>query len=327
MRYLPPLPFRERYYVGVEREINRIMRELIYVPLFRIASGYTWDVRNAPDALAEAVAQGLVWYEGGEFHGKFSAEVSRQISRLGGIFNRKTRTWALKQDKVPIEVKFAQTDANSRYESMRAEILSTLSDVDPELVSRISKATEEYGRTITEMDDDFKRGIAKSNLYELAGKARDEFTIEANLTEAQRAIIARDWGQNLDLYIKGWVKEDILKLREEIQPHVMAGGRAKGLIENLTKNYGVSQRKAKFLARQETSLLMSKFRETRYTGMGVTRYKWSTSHDEKVRLDHRALNGKFFSFDDPPITNRKKKARNNPGEDFNCRCIAIGIVE
>ena len=41
---------------------------------------------------------------------------------------------------------------------------------------------------------------------------------------------------------------------------------------------------------------------------------------------HKDLDGKIFEFANPPITNEKGD-RNNPGEDWQCRCEAIPIVE
>lgn len=93
------------------------------------------------------------------------------------------------------------------------------------------------------------------------------------------------------------------------------------------QQYGASKAKAKFLARQETSLLMSKYQEERFKDLGITHYKWSGADDQRERPDHKLLNGKIFRFDDPPVTNRSTGAKNNPGEDFNCRCIAIAIVD
>ncbi len=58
---------------------------------------------------------------------------------------------------------------------------------------------------------------------------------------------------------------------------------------------------------------------------GILEYRWSTSKDERVRHDHKALDTKIFSFASPPVTNLKTGARNNPGCDFGCRCIAIPI--
>ncbi|MFZ2587735.1 MAG: phage minor head protein [Alphaproteobacteria bacterium] len=45
------------------------------------------------------------------------------------------------------------------------------------------------------------------------------------------------------------------------------------------------------------------------------KYIWRTSHDEKVRTDHAARDGKVFDFANPP-------QGGNPREDYNCRCKA-----
>lgn len=79
------------------------------------------------------------------------------------------------------------------------------------------------------------------------------------------------------------------------------------------------------MARQETSLLTAKYRKLRYTDVGITKYRWSTSHDDRVRKRHKELDGQVFDFEAPPIVNEKGD-RKNPGEDFGCRCQAIPII-
>ena len=61
----------------------------------------------------------------------------------------------------------------------------------------------------------------------------------------------------------------------------------------------------------------------RYKSVGVQKYRWSTAGDNRVRPEHKALNGKIFDWDNPPLSTGGK----HPGEDFGCRCIAIPIVE
>jgi len=80
------------------------------------------------------------------------------------------------------------------------------------------------------------------------------------------------------------------------------------------------------IARQETSLFVSKYREERYTGAGITEYIWSTSKDQRVRPDHAALDHQVFSWDSPPVTDRATGKRNNPGADFGCRCLALPVI-
>jgi SPP1 gp7 family putative phage head morphogenesis protein len=94
----------------------------------------------------------------------------------------------------------------------------------------------------------------------------------------------------------------------------------------IRNEYNVTRNRAKFLSRQETSLLVSKYREENYREAGIVYYRWSTSNDQRVRHDHRELNGNIFRFDEPPVVDQKSGRRGNPGEDFSCRCIAIPLL-
>ncbi len=135
-----------------------------------------------------------------------------------------------------------------------------------------------------------------------------------------------DYTENLDLYIQKWHDEQILRLRKKVSENVQQGFRAENLIADIQAEKKVSYNKAKFLAKQETSLMVSKYRQVRYEDAGINRYMWSTSRDQRVRHDHRELQGKIFRFDQPPVTDKNTGARNNPGEDFNCRCVAIPVL-
>lgn len=49
---------------------------------------------------------------------------------------------------------------------------------------------------------------------------------------------------------------------------------------------------------------------------GYDGYYWQTMEDDRVRPTHQANDGKFFKWDNPPITG-------HPGTEINCRCIAV----
>lgn len=314
MRQLPPLPVREKYWIGIEREIQRIFNHFIYAPLLATIKNPTGEIHNAITSLMDAVSDGTVWYEDGHFSGTFNARITKDLRAIGAMYNQRSRTWSLKREYLPQEIRTAQAAADDRYRELRHGFIRTLNDVDIQSIDQFSDVKEKYREAINWMEGDFQKSLGA-------------ITIEVKLTDQQRDIIADEWGQNLDLYIKNWVEENVIKLRTQVSENVFAGRRSSDLVAMLQSNYGVSQRKAKFLARQETSLLMSKFRETRYGDMGIKQYRWSTSHDERVRHDHKDLNNEVYSWDAPPVTNRRTGKRNNPGEDFGCRCVAIAIVE
>lgn len=312
MKFLAALPLKSKYFRYVEAEIQRIFNEIIYKPLYKAIKDA--ELRNDlnDDPLYEAIAEGRVWYEDGRFWGTFNAKTSKRLKDMGATYNPKSGTWSY-SGVLPVEVSLATAAAASRYRALRQAVLTTLDDMKIGSIDRISKIPNMYHQTITWMDDDFR-------------KALKAVTIVPKLTDEQKNIIAADWGFNLDLYVRNWAAENILKLREMVQTEAFAGKRAESMIEAIEQNYGVSTRKAKFLARQETSLLMSKFHETRFHQLNLPYYKWSTAEDERVRHDHELLNDRVFRWDDPPIVDRASGRKGNPGEDFNCRCVAIPLV-
>lgn len=314
MKQLAPIILREKYFIGIEKEIKRLLDELIYKPLVRALEIPMREIYNTGNALLNALQAGTVWYREGHFYGQFNSRITKDLRALGAVYNAPSRTWSLEAVLVPADVRFAQASADSRYDVLRRQVLRTIDDMQIASIAKHSETTARYGKAIEWMEGDFTKTV----------KA---ISIPPTLTDTQRELLAAEWGQNLDLYIKDWASEEILKLREKVQISAFQGGRAEGLVNYIQQSYGVSRTKAQFLARQETSLLMSTFQKNRYRDIGIQRYRWSGANDARERPDHKALNGKVFSWDMPPITDRRTGARNNPGEDYNCRCIAIPLVE
>lgn len=314
MRQLTPLPLRDLYWHPIELEISRILTLALFQPLARLFKKEPDELLNTGSALLQAIQQGTVWYADGHFSGEYNSHISRDLRAIGALYNTKSRTWSLVRDLLPVDIRIAQAHADQRYSDLRRSFLTTLDDLNIDSINRISEIPDKYMQTIDWMENDFQKSV----------KA---ISIPPKLTAEQRGIITADWSQNLDLYVKGWEQNRIIEMRDKVQANAFDGRRASELYKMLQDQYGVTLRKARFLARQETSLLLSKFRETRYRDIGSNRYRWSTSHDERVRHDHKDLNGKIFNWDMPPVTNRKTGKRNNPGEDFGCRCTAIPIFD
>ncbi len=315
MKYLPPLILREKYYLPIEREINKLFYETIYYPVLRIARlrkiYALGEMINSESALIEALHEGTVYYEDGVFYGEFNSHISKELKRLGAKLRPIRGGWSL--SSLPPDVMIAVADSNVRTKEMIQSVLSVLGDIPANAVIEKSDIPDLYYHTIGEINQAILKTL-------------DDATIIPKLTDETKAILAKKWGENLELYIQKWVNQDIIKLRTQIMQNTMSGQRANNIVKLIQANYNTSLNKAKFLARQETSLLMSSMREQRYKDAGITRYKWSTSHDERVRPLHKRVNGQVFSWDNPPIVGELGEAL-NPGEDYNCRCVAIPIIE
>ncbi len=312
MKFLRPLRLKSSYVDAVEKELHEFFLEVMFKPL-----GATGAIqfRNAKDdPLIKAILSGKIIYADGVFTGQFNARISKVFRDLEATFNKRRQAWTI--ESVPAEVQMAVAEASARAAVQKANVIKVIDGMSAAARERLEqkKLDGTYQWALRHADKDFKQTIKR-------------FTVAPELTDMQIKGISQQWGRNLELYINDFTEKQILSLRQQVTQHVAAGGRAETLADILQHSYRLSRDKAKFLARQETSLMMASFHEQRYKDVGISKYKWSTSHDSHVRPDHKALDGRLFTWDSPPVTDRATGRRSNPGQDYGCRCVAIPVWE
>lgn len=272
-------------------------------------------LHNAQDDLIAAIQRGSVQYVRGTFVGEISASISKELKGMGAKWDPKKRGWKIPRGQLSVEVSSTLSIASTRFDETLRRIDAQLQKKLPEEISDLKKIEKAFDKTLWKVD-------------RMVGDSLKGIAVPPRLTKEQAAQISAEYTRDLDRYIKDFTEKEITELRERVQKEAFKGYRYEGLVKQIRRSYGVSQNKAKFLARQETSLLMTKFKQTRYEGAGVEEYIWTTvkgSSKHPVRPMHKALDGKKFRWDSPPVTN-PEGGRNNPGQDFNCRCYARPIV-
>lgn len=294
-----------------EKKIIEFLEQEIFAPVIK-AMEDSKQFFNSSDPIEEGIRIGKIQFSDGIFKGDFNAKMTKRFRELGLKFDSRIKGYRKELVNLPVNLQVAIAQRESTYKMMANNMIAAIDNLRPDL-EKVSFLSD-YEEALSKIDNDFTKTVS------------DVIGIKVETTPAQREIIARDFSNNLKLYIKDFIDEQIPILRQDVEKAVFSGIRARELQDIIISRYGVSQSKAKFLAKQEISLLTSKYKTAKYQEVGVKKYKWSISN-VRTRPDHRALNGKVFSFDDPPITNRETGARNNPGEDFNCGCVAIPIIE
>lgn len=309
MKILSPIVLVPAYYVETEREIQRVFDNEIFSPLLKSVGWKIKEVTNAKDALLEAVERGILSYQEGYFQGRVNARISKRLIEIGAKYDGRKGMWYVMRGNIPPHILTAQFRADEEFKRLRDSLIKTAEGIDIDQAFQKYGFTEKYDRALARMNERFEETVAG-------------VTIAPTFTSAQREFLAREYAQNLQLYIKDWTAKSIIDLRKDVMDNAFAGRRAESMINMIQGEYGFSKRKAKFLARQETSLLMSNFRESRYAEVGVTEYIWSGKDDGRERPDHVRLNETRHRFSNPPITDRATGRRCNPGEDYGCRCTA-----
>lgn len=153
-------------------------------------------------------------------------------------------------------------------------------------------------------------------------------------------------GEFYDEAIRRWIADNVLKIksiptetlgsmRQIILDSYMKGSSIRDIQKEIQEEYNTSKRQAQLLARDQVATLNAQISKMQQQDAGCSKYRWSTSRDSRVRECHRELNGKTFSWDNPPeMWYRTKKSgivytgrRCHPGEDYCCRCVAIPVFD
>lgn len=310
-------------YKAAEEEILRAYQREIYFPLLKIFDVRRKTITNARkgSALIEAIRDGRVRFRlgSGEFYGKFNAAISRELKEMGAVWYGDGKVWRIWLTSIPPHIQDIIRTSEVVLQRRLDLMDKSLRQIVPEVFADKIKLSEIFEKTIRKVDakvDDTLKHIA----------------VPPTITLDDTAIIARDWANNMALDIKTFTDKQVKELRKRVLNHVVAGGRYEDIIDDIKNSYGVTKRKARFWARQETSLLMAKVKQARYQAAGVNEYIWTCvagSPAHPVRPAHKRLDGSTQRFDDPPITTEpgEPERRNNPGEDYNCRCGARPVIK
>lgn len=172
---------------------------------------------------------------------------------------------------------------------------------------KVKKAAESFAVNLNQVN---KRNLNRQAKVKGVNPAREQWLakfleehVEKNVSYITN--IHDDYAQKIENIILNGVKN---------------GETARQMREKLVAQIGMSKNRAKFVAVDQTGSILGQLTAKRHQDMGVSRFRWRTSKDERVRDSHRELENKIFSYDDPPAVGL-------PGTDFHCRCIAIPIFE
>ena len=192
-----------------------------------------------------------------------------------------------------------------------------------DLLNRIKKKYRDIGSLSQTMATSAVMGAAASNkkrfdraIEKATGVSLGRIISSENLSDTLQAQIA----VNADL-IQSLPDEYYKSISTRLFQGVTQGDTVGSLLKDVQKITGVSRRRAKLIARDQTQKTNAAITQQRQEALGITEYIWRTSEDERVRATHKANNGKVFRWDKPP------KTTGHPGNDINCRCTSRGIID
>lgn len=317
---LKPVKYNKKYELLIVRKINDWFNDVIFKGCFEILKNNV--VENAQDDLIRAIQSGRIFYQDGAFYsatGRFSNVIAKELENIGAKYSKYRKAYLINPKAINIDILWA-------IQTTKAKTSAVVVALQTYITNQIGKLDEYHkdlliDTAVEQIMFDLQKRVNKT----LAEKKIPTIAPEINDFRANE--IAKNYTNNLVFWIKDWVPEEMIKMRDTVGQMAIAGKSKKDIANYIIAQKGVSERKALFLARNETGIATTSYLQAKYQDEGFTHFKWITNMDGRERPLHRALNGKTFAFNDPPVIYQLTKKgtvvredRGLPQQTYNCRC-------
>ncbi len=235
--------------------------------------------------------------------------VSVMNSFLSLVIKRAKRSFLRLRQQYENETGIKRDAYSDRLEdlnkAMRIEMTQTLSD------KKLKEIASKRGLAVNQKNVEALRRQVKSVASVDIFTGQDKW-----LKPVMKSFVAENVGliQNVGV-------QTLKRVQTTVSMGVQRGWTLKQITKELQKTAKFSQARAKLIARDQVATLNSQLTKVRHKEVGINKYIWSTSLDERVRDSHLEKEGEVFSWNSPPADT------GHPGEDINCRCVAIPVIE
>jgi SPP1 gp7 family putative phage head morphogenesis protein len=179
-------------------------------------------------------------------------------------------------------------------------------------------------------------GKTKAAIERLVGDAMGVDVAKILNQEGLTDIVDAGVAANVQL-IKSIPKQYLDKVEMIITQEGTKGRSGKSLIKQIQEVYPVTERRARVIARDQTSKLNGDITRQRQVAAGIRGYRWRTVGDNAVRETHKERNGKVYAWNPEDVGKKLEDGTvmldpeaddiGHPGEDYQCRCVAEPIIE
>lgn len=167
--------------------------------------------------------------------------------------------------------------------------------------------------TIRGYDTQFKRHLRNAG-----------FTVKMQLSQQQEQAFRAVVHENVNL-IRSIADQYLKNIQTHVWQCVTRGYDLGALSKNLQKDFGVSSRRAAFIARDQAAKAHAVIEKARRKELGITQAIWLHSHAGVVpRPSHVAADGKVFDIEKGLYLDGEWLL---PGQAINCRCGSKSIIE
>ncbi len=239
-------------------------------------------------------------------------EYRRKLEKLINVMHKSIMWW--------VRVSFKQNEPEMAIDARPASVLRiVMNRLASRWLKKFDKAAIDLAKYFT--DDVKARTDARmKRLLKDAG-----ISVPFKMTAAQKDIAQATINANVSL-IKSIPKQYLLQVEGIVMRSVQHGGDLHQLSNDLQKQFGVTKRRAEFIAHDQNNKATSAFTAARQRELGITEAVWMHSHAGKEpRPTHVKMDGKKYDVTKGMFDTAEKRFI-FPGELINCRCISRSVI-
>lgn len=297
MKFAPTITHHDYQTAALNKEMAKYVEDVFETPIVSLTAPEPMPPEDSPaaDIILWALLYGGLKWDGRYFTGRFSAKVSRALRLLGA----KPTADGFELEKPPMALHSVRARAKAKTDEALGALAVFLTAVEAHLDEAHTgiPSAQVYRDLMKELDSQWGEDAQPPPITEI-----EEYQASVNLTakEIVRAEVQK-------------AVEQVAKLRQE-------QATLHEIVEHLHVNTQHAKRRTRMVADNLTAEAVAGYRKRQAIAIRSPGYVWCTRCDSLVRSDHAHLEGRFFSWDEPPVTNTATGSRNHPGEDYNCRC-------
>lgn len=190
--------------------------------------------------------------------------------------------------------------------------------------SAFGLAAPTIARQQTNAADKASSSSLYSSLLELSGGlSLPTSGLTADMTEVLNASVI----EQVSL-IKSISMEYLAGVQQAVMRSVTTGRGLADLQPYLEKHKGITMRRARMIAQDQTRKSYNNLNRGRMEKLGLKKFQWlHTGGSAHPRELHVRYDGRIFSFDDPPVIDENTGERGIPGQAINCRCRMRPVID
>jgi len=280
-------------------------------------------IRLTPRKQAQAAKSGATILRGSVLPAPtgIEARYNAELQRLVREMTRATRREIVALFESPTAIaSHVTTDAS--ISSQSRILMNALTSRFSELFGKASKAMAE--RMVEQTGKHSAAALGRS-LKELSGglTLKTDTLRSGPIGEIAKAAVA----ENVSL-IKSIPEQYLQKVQGAVMRSITTGNGLQDLVPFLEEQDGMTVRRAKNIALDQTRKAYQSINAGRMKAAGIKKFEWVHSGGgQKPRPDHVAMNGNVYSYDDLPVIDQRTGERGIPGQAPNCRCTARPVLD